>query len=84
MEMMVLHLYNSLYVGSSSLSIFFIVDESHLTVFTQNILHHSETYHVDVDVAYDCGNSLGEYEFDESDIEYNSKELEVFSKQEGG
>lgn len=63
---------------------YFVVDESYLTVFTQNILHRTETYDVDVDVASDYENSLGEYEFDESDIEYNSKELEVFSKQEGG
>lgn len=56
---------------------FFAINSSNLSIFSQNITYHTETYTVDVDVASDQENSSSK--FDELDSnDYNEEELEVF------
>lgn len=57
---------------------FFAADSSDLSIFAQNITHHTETFTMDIDIASDQESSASE--FDESDFsDYNEEELEVFS-----
>ncbi|OIT05778.1 hypothetical protein A4A49_52173, partial [Nicotiana attenuata] len=61
---------------------FFTVDESDLKVFAQNITHHTETYSIDIDVAFEREHSLGGSDFDESDcFEDDSIELDGIIKE---
>ena len=62
----------------------FVVDELDLTVHTQNIPHHTETYHVDVKAVSENEHVIGDYDFDvdaTSNVDYDSEGLEVISKQ---
>ncbi|MCD7453001.1 hypothetical protein HAX54_019095 [Datura stramonium] len=58
----------------------FVVDETYLTIYTHNILHHIETYHIDCEVTSDNELVIGDYNFDvdaPSDVEYDEEGLEV-------
>ncbi|OIT03611.1 hypothetical protein A4A49_14083 [Nicotiana attenuata] len=62
----------------------FVVDELDSTVHTQSILHHTETFLVDVEAVSKNEHVTGDYDFDvdaPSDVEYDFEGLEVISKQ---
>nr|XP_016478417.1 PREDICTED: uncharacterized protein LOC107799782 [Nicotiana tabacum] len=62
----------------------FVVDEVEATVLTQSILHHTETFHVDVEVVFENEHIIRDYDFDvdaSSDVEYDFEGLEVIIKQ---
>lgn len=60
---------------------FFVVDDSDLRVFAQDIKYYTETYIVNFDVASDQESSVRDCESDDLiSYGYNSEELKAFSQ----